>query len=68
MATEQDILKKAEEFGYCGLFSKRDSIKEVQDYIEKFPSSDRVGLYTVMGLTLNTIAYNRAKAELEGAE
>ena len=38
---------------------------DVQDYIEKFPASDRAGLYTVMGLTLNTIAYNLAKAELE---
>jgi hypothetical protein len=63
--TEQDILEKAKEFGYCGLFSRRDSINEVQDYIEKFPASDRAGLYTVMGLTLNTLAYNLAKSELE---
>ena len=63
--TEQEIIKKATEYGYCALFSKRDSIKEVQDYIEKFPASDKVQLYTVMGLTLNTVAYNRAKRELE---
>ena len=62
---DKEILEKAKEYGYCGLFAKRDSIAEVQDYIEKFPASDRAGLYTVMGLTLNTLAYNRAKAELE---
>jgi hypothetical protein len=63
--TEQDILEKAKDYGYCGLFSRRDSINEVQDYIEKFPASDRAGLYTVMGLTLNTLAYNLAKNDLE---
>jgi len=63
---ENEIRKLAEKYGYCGLFSKRDSIQAVQDYIEKFPASDRAALYTVMGLTLNTLAYNRAKAELEG--
>jgi len=62
---KKEIVEKAIDYGYCGLFSKRDSIQEVQDYIEKFPASDRAALYTVMGLTLNTLAYNRAKAELE---
>jgi hypothetical protein len=63
---EKQVLELAtKEYGYCGLFSRRETIQEVQDYIEKFPASDRAGLYTVMGLTLNTIAYNLAKAELE---
>lgn len=62
---QKQILKLAtEKYGYSGIFSKRDSIAEVQDYIEQFPSDQKVGLYTVMGLTLNTIAYNLAKQEL----
>ena len=62
---DKKIIELAKQYGYCGIFSKRDSIAEVQDYIEKCPPSDRALLYTVMGLTLNTLAYNRAKAELE---
>lgn len=64
--TEKEIIEKAKKYGYCGLFARRENIKEVQDYIEKFPASDRAGLYTVMGLTLNTLAYNLAKKELSG--
>lgn len=62
---DKKIIELAKQYGYHGIFSKRDSIAEVQDYIEQFPSDQKAGLYTVMGLTLNTLAYNRAKAELE---
>lgn len=63
--TEQEIIKRAKDYGYSTLFARRDSIVQIQDYIDKFPASDRAGLYTVMGLTLNTMAYNIAKSELE---
>ena len=62
---EKQIIELAKKYGYHGLFSKRDNIAEVQDYIEKFPKDQKMALYTVMGITLNTLAYNRAKAELD---
>lgn len=37
----------------CELFHTPESMKELQDYIERFNGSERVIAYTIMGITWN---------------
>lgn len=38
------------------IFSKRDTLKEVQEWIEMHDSESKIHLYTLFGMTLNTMA------------
>jgi hypothetical protein len=40
----------------CELFHTPDSMKELQDYIERFTGSERAIAYTIMGITWNLAA------------
>lgn len=62
--TEQEILKKAKEYGYSNLFALNKDFTTLQDYADRFTGSERAVAYTMMGLTVNTMAYQLAKIEL----
>jgi len=54
--TDQEILDKAKEYGYCNLFACPESTEALQEYVERFSGSEKIIAYTVMGMTANLLS------------
>jgi hypothetical protein len=53
-STEEQVLKSvAVKYGYSGVFYSPRNMSEIHEWINSHPSSDRAGLYTVLGMTCN---------------
>lgn len=62
---DQKIIKRAEKYGYCGLFALNNH-KMLQDRMNvAMEQKDSIHLILCLGLLTNRMAYDRAKEVIE---
>ena len=66
--SNEELLKKAKEYGYCNLFACPETAADLQEYCERFNGSEKIIALTVMSMTDNFMSMMFAKQAAKEVE